>query len=146
MAFMVALRTLFTSHRGIAALMAVEAASLAVVSALHLSGADGNDATGAGVAEAVICVVLLGGAIAYRRASWGRPAALGATGFAIAGFCYGLSVTVRGGDVGDVTYHATVLPLLIITMILIVRARTGLASGHETSTSSRDGSARAAAS
>jgi hypothetical protein len=144
MAFMVALRALFTSRRGIAALMVLEAASLAVASALHLSGAGGNDATGAGIAEAVICVVLLGGTIAYLRASWGRTAALATTGFAIAGFCYGLSVTVRGGDAGDVAYHATVLPLLIVTMILIVRAGTGLASGHDTSTSSRDGSARAA--
>ena len=143
---MVALRALFTGHRGIAALMAAEAASLAVVSALHLSGADGNDATGAGVAEAVICVVLLGGTIAYLRAPWGRTAALAATGFAIVGFCYGLSVTVRGGDPGDVAYHAAVLPLLIVTLILIIRAKTGLASGHETSTSSRDGSASAEAS
>jgi hypothetical protein len=60
------------------------------------------------------------------------------------GFCYGLSVTVRGGDAGDVACHATVLPLLIVTLILIVRAKTGLASGQETSTSSRDGSATAA--
>jgi peptidoglycan/LPS O-acetylase OafA/YrhL len=146
MSFMVTLRALFTSRRGIAALMVVGAASLAVASALHLSGADGNDATAAGVAEAVICVVLLGGAIAYRRVPWGRTAALAATGFAILGFCYGLSLTVRGGDVGDVAYHATVLPLLIVTLILIIRAKTGLASGHETSTSSRDGSARATAS
>lgn len=144
MAFMVALRALFTSHRGVAALMAVEAASLAVASALHLSGADGNDATGAGIAEAVICVVLLVGTIAYLRAPWGRTAALAATGFAIAGFCYGLSLTVRGGGAGDVAYHATVLPLLIVTLILIIRATTGRVSGQETSTSSRDGSATAA--
>ena len=145
MAVMIALRALLTSHRGIAALMAAEAASLAVVSALHLSGADGNDATGAGVAEAVICVVLLGGTIAYVRAPWGRTAALAATGFAIAGFCYGLSVTARGGDVPDIAYHATVLPLLIVTMILIIRAPTptGTRQGM-TSTRSRDSSAGAA--
>jgi hypothetical protein len=145
MAFMVALRALFTSHRGIAALMAVEAASLAVVSALHLSGADGTDATGAGVAEAVICVVLLGGVIAYRRAPWGRTAAAAATGFAIVGFCYGLSLTVRGGDAGDVAYHATVLPLLILTLILIIRAKTPARPRQVmTSTRSRDSSAGAA--
>jgi hypothetical protein len=123
MTFMSALRALVTGHRGIEALMVAQAASLAVVSALHLSGVDGNDATGAGIAEAVICVVLLGGAIAYRRARWGRPAALAATGFAIAGFCYGLSLTVRGDDLPDVVYHATVLPLLVVTMILLVRAK-----------------------
>lgn len=113
----------FTANRGIAALMVVQAASLAVASALHLSGVDGHDATGAGIAEAVICVVLLGGAIAYRRADWGRPAAIAATGFAIAGFCYGLSLTARGDDLPDLVYHATVLPLLLVTMVLIIRAR-----------------------
>lgn len=116
-------RTTFTGSRGIAAWMAAQAASLAVVSALHLSGADEHDATGAGIAEAVICVVLLGGATAYRRADWGRPAAIAATGFAIAGFCYGLSLTARGGDLPDLVYHAAVLPLLIVTMVLIIRAK-----------------------
>jgi peptidoglycan/LPS O-acetylase OafA/YrhL len=124
MAFMSALRVLFTGQRGIEALMVVQVVSLAVVSALHLSGVDGHEATGAGIAEAVICVVLLGGAFAYRRARWGRAAAVVATGFAILGFCYGLSVTARGDDVSDVIYHATVLPLLVVTMILIIRAKT----------------------
>jgi hypothetical protein len=142
MAFMVALlRERLTGRRGIEALMAVEAVSLAVVSALHLSGVDGNDATGAGIAEAVICVVLLGGAIAYHRASWGGTAAIAAVGFAIVGFCYGLSVTARGGDVPDVIYHATVLPLLVLTLILIVRAKprapTATAKGPELATGPR---------
>jgi len=128
MTFMSALRALITGPRAIAVLMVVQAVSLAVASALHLSGADGHDATGAGIAEAVICVVLLAGAIAYRRVPWGRPAARAATGFAIAGFCYGLSVTARGSDLPDVIYHATVLPLLVVTMILIVRAKTPTAS------------------
>ena len=127
MAFMSTSRKTFTGTRGIAALMVVQAASLAVASALHLSGVDERDATGsstsAGIAEAVICVVLLGGAIAYRRAEWGRPAAIAATGFAIAGFCYGLSLTARGNDLPDLVYHATVLPLLIVTMTLIIRAK-----------------------
>jgi len=137
MAFMSALRALVPGPRGIALVMVVQAVSLAVASALHLSGVDGHDATGAGIAEAVICVVLLGGAIAYRRAPWGRPAALAATGFAIAGFCYGLSVTARGGDLPDVVYHATVLPLLVVTMILIVRAKTPTASVRAPSMAAR---------
>jgi hypothetical protein len=109
--------------------MALEAASLAVVSALHLSGlvhgrGPAFSATGAGVAEAVIGLVLLAGAVTLARGGpAGRPAALAATGFAIAGFIYGLSLTVRGGDLPDVTYHATVLPLLIVTLVLIVRAK-----------------------
>lgn len=120
---------MFNGRRGIAALMAVQAASLAVTSALHLSGVDGRDSTGAGVAEAVICVILLGGAIAYRRAPSGRSAALAATGFAIAGFCYGLSITAGGDELPDLVYHATVLPLLLVTMILIVRAKEPAATG-----------------
>lgn len=116
-------------YRLIAALMALEAASLAVVSALHLSGlvhghGPAFTATGAGVAEAVIGLVLLAGTVALvRRGTSGRPAALAATGFAIAGFTYGLSLTVRSGDLPDITYHATVLPLLIVTLLLIVRAK-----------------------
>ena len=114
----------------IAALMVLEAASLTVASALHLAGlvhghGPAFSATWAGLAEAVIGVVLLAGAVTLaRRGIAGRPAALAATGFAIAGFIYGLSVTVRGGDRPDITYHATVLPLLIVTLVLTVRVHT----------------------
>jgi hypothetical protein len=138
MAYMSALRELFTGHRGIAALMAAQAASLAVVSALHLSGVDGHEGTGAGIAEAVICVVLLAGTLAYQRAGWGKPAAVAATGFAILGFCYGLSVTARGGYLPDIVYHATVLPLLVVTLILIVRAKPPTAAAVKADTSGRD--------
>jgi hypothetical protein len=108
--------------------MVLEAASLATASALHLSGlVHGHaafSATGAGLAEAVIGLVLLAGAVTLaRRGTMGRPAALAATGFAVAGFIYGLSITVRAGDRPDITYHATVLPLLILTLVLIVRAK-----------------------
>jgi hypothetical protein len=115
--------------RLIAALMGVEAASLAAASTLHLSGlvhghGPAFSATGAGIAEAVIGLVLLAGAVALaRRGTEGRPAALAATGFAMAGFIYGLSLTVRGGDLPDITYHATVLPLLIVTLVLTVGRR-----------------------
>ena len=116
-------------YRLIAALMVLEAVSLAAASALHLSSlVHGHGAafteTGAGIAEAVIGLVLLAGAVALaHRGTKGRSAALAATGFAIAGFIYGLSLTVRAGDVPDITYHATVLPLLVATLILILRAK-----------------------
>jgi ABC-type Fe3+ transport system permease subunit len=118
-----------TPHRRIAALMTIEAASLAVASALHLAGlvhgrGQSFSAAGAGIAEAVICVVLAAGAIALaRQGSAGRPAALAATGFAIVGFVFGLSITARAGDAPDIAYHATVLPLLIVTFVLILRRR-----------------------
>jgi hypothetical protein len=116
-------------YRLIAALMVLEAVSLAAASALHLSGlVHGHGAafteTGAGIAEAVIGLVLLAGAVTLaRRGTEGRSAARAAAGFAIAGFIYGLSLTVRAGDVPDITYHATVLPLLVATLILILRAK-----------------------
>ena len=114
----------------IAALMVLVAASLAVASALHLSGlvhgrGASFSATGAGVGEAVIGLVLLAGAVILaRRGTEGRPAALAATGFAIAGFIFGLLITVRGGDLPDITYHATVLPVLILTLVLTIRVHT----------------------
>jgi hypothetical protein len=114
-------------NRGIAALITFEAATLAVASGLHLSGAVHGqskpfDAGDAGIAEAIICVALAAGATALLRApDNGRLAALAATGFAIAGFIAGLTFTVRGGDAPDIIYHAAMLPVLIATAILLAR-------------------------
>lgn len=119
---------IFPQHRRITGLMALLVASLAVTSALHLSGAvQGRDnqvfsSLGAGVAEAVIGAALLWGAVSLARGGpAGRAVALGTTGFAIAGFGYGLSVSARGGALPDICYHATVLPILIVTLVLILR-------------------------
>jgi hypothetical protein len=103
----------------IAGLMTFVAITLAVASILHLIGSD----FGAGIAEALICVALVGGATALRRSpSQGRPAALGATAFAVFGFLVGLTFTARGGEAADLAYHVTMLPVLVWTLILIVRA------------------------
>lgn len=124
--------------RRVAALMGVEAASLALVSVLHLSGlVRGHGGLyspdDAGIAEAVICVTLLWGASALiRDGGAGRRIALGATGFAIAGFIVGLSITARGGDLPDISYHATVLPILIVTLVLL-RARGKRSGGAQPS-------------
>jgi hypothetical protein len=106
--------------------MFLAAVSLAVQSALHLSGAihpaTGGTETKAGIAEAVICVALLwGSSTLARRGSAGYRIALWTTVFAVAGFIFGLSVTVPSGYVPDIAYHATVLPILLITVVLIVR-------------------------
>jgi peptidoglycan/LPS O-acetylase OafA/YrhL len=112
--------------RRIAGLMGLEVASLAVVSTLHLAGlvkghAAPYNAIGAGVAEAVIGLVLLWGALMLVSGrSRGRRAAVAATGFAVVGFIFGLTITVQGGDLPDITYHATVLPLLIVTLLLLL--------------------------
>jgi hypothetical protein len=111
----------------IVTLMGPEAASLAVMSSLHLTGtlAGGSkpfQPNNAGIAEAVICLALTAGAVALMR-RWpnARAIALGTVGFAILGFLIGLNFTVRGGDPIDIAYHATVLPLLLLTLFLVWR-------------------------
>jgi peptidoglycan/LPS O-acetylase OafA/YrhL len=110
-------------RRRLARLMSLEAATLAIASAVHLSGVSRND--DAGVAEALICVALLGGAWALLRSPRrGRAVALVATGFAILGFVVGLTSTVRNGAPGDLAYHATMLPVLIATLLALSRLDT----------------------
>jgi hypothetical protein len=117
------------SHRRIAILMGFQALTLAVISPLHLSGVLGGGAkpfnpTAAGTAEAVIGVVLILGALALLRdTARRRGAALAATAFAIIGFLVGLSFTLRGGDAIDIAYHATILPLLLVTFAALRRTR-----------------------
>jgi hypothetical protein len=114
--------------RRVAVLMLFEAASLAVASALHLSGqVHGRsapfDADHAGVAEAIIGVVLGAAAVIMIRAPRrARTVGIAATGFAIAGFLVGLSMTASGGDLPDIAYHLTVLPLLVGGLLLLIRA------------------------
>lgn len=124
----------------IAALMLLLAVSMAAVSALHLSGMVGGNTSGngemsAGIAEAVICVAMLWGVSSLvRRGAAGLGVAIGTTVFAIAGFCLGLSITASGGYIPDIAYHATVLPLLLITFALLVRGSRhgrGSGAGHE---------------
>jgi hypothetical protein len=110
-----------TRRLAVAVLMTLEAASLVVVSSVHLSRSESH----AGTAEAVVCVVLAAGAIpVYRAAPSWRSAALGTVGFAIAAFLLGLSVTSRGDSIGDLAYHGTVLPLLVGTLALAMPAST----------------------
>lgn len=101
--------------------------SLAVTSALHLSGLlrGGSapfDAVHAGIAETLIGVVLA--VAAARLARSGRRArgvGLAGFGFAIAGFEVGLSMTWQGGHWPDIAYHLTVLPLLVGCFIALLR-------------------------
>jgi hypothetical protein len=73
----------------VAALLAFEAATLAVASSLRLSrlhdggGSKPFDPVAAGTAEAILCVVLAAGAVLLaRRGARARPAAVAATGIA----------------------------------------------------------------
>jgi hypothetical protein len=109
---------------GLAVLIAV---SLAVTSGLHLSGLLGGrsapfDADRAGIAEALIGVVLAVAAVGLARSGRrARRVGLLGFGFAIAGFGVGLSMTSRGGHWPDIAYHLTVLPLLIGCFVALLR-------------------------
>jgi hypothetical protein len=114
--------------------MIFEAATLAVVASLHLGGVlDGGsepfDPTAAGIAEAIIGVALAVGAAALlRKSAQAREIAVATILLAIAGFVLGLTFTVRGGGAIDVAYHAAMLPLLLLTLIVLLRrprVRTG---------------------
>jgi hypothetical protein len=115
------------SNQRIVALMGLVAASLAVMSTLHLTGVLGDGGTSSGpsrpgIAEALIFVALTVGAVALARARpAGRRTAVATVCFAIFGFLIGLRFTTRGGDPVDLTYHVTVMPLLLLTLWLLVR-------------------------
>jgi predicted RND superfamily exporter protein len=96
-------------------LMGFEAATLAVAATLHLALASDR---GAGIPEAVICLALIAGIVGHER---GRvTAAIAAVAFAIFGFVVGLTFTIRSGSAADLAYHATMLPVLITTLVMLV--------------------------
>jgi hypothetical protein len=106
--------------RRVATLMGFEAATLVVFSTLHLTGVStgGKPPHGvnrAGIAEAIIAVALLAGILGLLRGK--RRIAIGSIVFAIAGFGIGLSMTTREGATGDIAYHATMLPILLFTLV-----------------------------
>lgn len=100
-----------------------------MISSLHLGGVLGRGSkpfrpTAAGIAEAIIALALISGAAALLRTSvHARNIAVATTAFAIVGFIAGLSFTVRGGDVIGVAYHAVMLPMLLLTLVALLRKR-----------------------
>lgn len=117
--------------RAIAVAMCVESAALAAMSALHLSGVLAGasrpfDSQHAGIAEALICIVLAAGATALMRRSRAcASVAAGAICFAILGFLVGLYFSVQAGAAIDLAFHATLLPVLALTLAtLLLTART----------------------
>ena len=115
--------------RLVAGLMLFEAATLAVASALHLAGGvQGRsapfDPDGAGIAEAIIGVVLVAAAVIMLRSpAHARAVGIAATSFAIAGFLLGLNFTARGGHLPDIAYHVVMLPILAGGLIALLRTR-----------------------
>jgi peptidoglycan/LPS O-acetylase OafA/YrhL len=120
-----------STNRGrIVWLMALEASSLAVMATLHLTGTltdDGKSFDRAGIPEAVIGVALLAGAWRLAKGGWSGP--LASLLFAIAGFVLGLTFTIPGGNAIEITYHVTVLPLLVLTLLLLLRSGGSDAAG-----------------
>jgi peptidoglycan/LPS O-acetylase OafA/YrhL len=110
-------------------LITVQALTLVVFATLHLSGVLRAEHThavsyGAGIAEATICLALLVGAGTLARSqAHGGKAALLSLAFAILGFTIGLTFTISGGNPIDVAYHATMLPVLLTTALMLTRRR-----------------------
>lgn len=111
----------------LALLTGFEAVALAVAAALHLSGlvsgrSAAYDADSAGVAEVVIGVVLAAAAVAlWRGGEQARRAALYAIGFSIAGFLFGLSITLSSGHLPDIAFHVIGLTLLVTSFVVLLR-------------------------
>jgi hypothetical protein len=76
--------------------------------------------TGAAIPEAIIALVLAIGCVSVmtrRPAAWW--VAVATTLFALLVTLYGLTVTVRSSLTGDVTYHVSVLSVLVVTVLLL---------------------------
>jgi hypothetical protein len=113
-------------------LMIVAALSFLCASALHFGatisipgGTIHDPFQGAAIPEMIIGIVMgLGSMIVLirHRVSW--AVALAAVSFALLGVIYGLTVTLREGRIGDISYHFSVLALLVITLVLLVVPKT----------------------
>jgi len=123
---------------GIGALLSLAAVTLAVASMLHFgvaiqlgSATISDPFAGAAIPEAVIAVVVAAGALTtFVRLAAARWLAPAATLFALVGTVYGLTVTLRRGQVGDVAYHLALLTMLVVAAILLLSGlRRGIMGG-----------------
>src|SRR5215467_8830748 len=113
---------------GAGALLGVAALTLALASLLHFGVAVPVGATtisdpfaDAAIPEAVLAVAVAAGAVTLLArlpvARWLAPAA---TVVALAGTLFGLTVTLRRGEPGDIAYHVALLTLLVASAILLL--------------------------
>ena len=113
--------------------MLLEAASFVAASLIH-SGVliTGYEHPEARVAEGVIAAVLVAGLmVSFVHREWTRPAGLVAQGFALLGTLVGLftiAVGIGPRTVPDLTYHATILVVLVWGLIVTMRARSPVTS------------------
>jgi hypothetical protein len=78
---------------------------------------------GAAIPEAVLGVIIGIAAVtvlASARRAWAIR--IGTTTFAIFVVLYGISISVRGGRIGDVGYHAMLLLILMIAGVALLRS------------------------
>ena len=123
--------------RRFAVVMLLEAATFGVASYLHLDGRiplgfttiTGEHFGRASVPEAVIGAVLAAGAVVVAVAPGrARTAAVGATGFAVLGVLAGLGFVLassRPHIAVDLSYHLTMLLVLLTGLIVLTRAGHG---------------------
>jgi len=126
---------------GTGALLSLAAVTLAAASLLHfgvairLGTATISDPfADAAIPEAVIAAVVAAAAattlVRLAVARWLAPAA---TLFALAGTLYGLTVTLRGRQTGDIVYHLALLTMLVASALLLLvvpRLRRGTPRTH----------------
>lgn len=110
-------------------LMLLEAVTFLAAAAIHAGLlASGYEHREARIAETVIAVVLLAGAIAASFGPvWARRAGLIAQGFALVGTVVGIVTIVIGigpRSFADVIYHVIIVGVLIYGFILALRARS----------------------
>jgi hypothetical protein len=108
--------------------MLAEAAAFVVASVVHTGVlVTGYEHRQARIAEAVIAVVLLGGAVVgWLNVSWTRRAALIAQGFALIGAMVGvftIAVGVGPRTAPDVIYHVAIIVALVWGIVLARRLR-----------------------
>ena len=107
-------------------LLLIEAATFAIASLIHFGALlDGYEHRRAGIAEAVIAVVLVAGwALSRGRSPRRWTFAVGAQVFALVGVLVGLftiAIGVGPRTVPDVTYRLVILAVLAGSLFLVVR-------------------------
>jgi len=112
--------------RTIRAFLLVEAASFAAAALVHFGVLTrGYEHQQAGTAESVIAIVLLFGLALSLAGRWTQAAGLAAQAFAFVGtlvgiFTIAIGVGPRTGP--DIAYHAAIVAVLVVGLIIAARA------------------------
>ena len=128
-------RTITHMRTAIPTLMLLAGFTLCVASAVHfgvpipLGVVTVSDPfAGAAVPELILGIVMLAsGLAATARVQGAWLIAIVSTGFSLLLTLYGTSITVGSADWGDVSYHAVLLTVLGVILVLLVAARRGQA-------------------